>query len=99
MPKKIIKICTGGACSQNLSAYLLERAKNDRTFYKLENLIEIQECPCQGNCSHGPTVIVENEDGSQKRQYSRVDPLEMGKIIQRITGRAPEKKPRKKPRT
>lgn len=84
MGKKIIKICTGGACSQNLSSYLFERAKNDIEFFKMHDKVEIQECPCQGNCEYGPTILVEEIDGSNKQQFSKMNTMEMGKVMKKI---------------
>jgi NADH:ubiquinone oxidoreductase subunit E len=86
MEKKVIKVCTGGACSQNLSSYTFKRAENDIEFLKLQDKAEVQECPCQGNCEFGPTVIVEDKEGDHKnkQQFSRVNPLEMGKIMRKI---------------
>lgn len=98
MEKKIIKICTGGACSQNLSSYLFERAKNDIEFFKIHDKAEIQECPCQGNCAFGPTVIIEDEDGKNKQQFSKVNTIEMGKIMKKIKNNQMPVPQQRKPR-
>lgn len=80
MTKKTIKVCTGGACTQNLSRYILERAQNDKLFFELEEL-EIEECPCQGKCQKGPNVIVSDEKEEKNKVYNFMTPLEMSKII------------------
>jgi NADH:ubiquinone oxidoreductase subunit E len=80
MAHTVIKICGGNACSQNFSRYIVERAKHE-----VENhtSFEIQEVGCQGKCENGPTVMIEKN--GKKQVFSRMNPVEMGKLIQRLT--------------
>ncbi len=80
--KTTIGVCTGPRCTQKLSHYTLERAKNECVFSKKENEIAIEECGCQGNCEKGPTIII--RQGENREQKSFVSPLEISKIIKRL---------------
>ncbi len=77
--KIVIKVCHGHACSGRFSKYILERAQAEAD--GREGLI-CEECPCQGNCEKGPTVIITKNDNDQK--YSHMDPNEIAKIMKKF---------------
>ncbi len=77
----LVKVCQGTACSRNLSRYTLERAQREQEFLDLKN-VEIQTCPCQGNCEDGPTVVAEQD--KKKKVLSHTSPAEMGKLLHRV---------------
>ena len=76
-----IKVCQGNACLRSCSAYTLERAENDKAFLGLHN-VEIEGCPCLGKCEKGPNVVVESD--TEKKLFSYVIPVEIGKILRNL---------------
>lgn len=53
-----IRVCTWKACSNKFSNYILDRLKNDKQRFNLENLI-IEETECVWDCTKWPNIIVD----------------------------------------
>ena len=79
-----VEVCVGKACKSRFSSYIVDRIKNDKIRFDLKN-IEVNTCPCTGNCKIGPSMIV---DGEVK---THINPVKASNIIQ---GK-PEKKKKK----
>lgn len=79
----------------NLSSYVLERAQNDVEALKLQEKVTVGSCGCMGDCAYGPNMIIEDEDGKNRRKYNKVTPTEMGRIIRQEFVAQPSKKKRK----
>jgi NADH:ubiquinone oxidoreductase subunit E len=80
--KTTIKVCTGPRCTQNLSHYTLERAKNECAFLQKTENIHIEECGCRGNCEKGPTVLIEKNEIIDQKNF--MNPTEIAKTIRRL---------------
>lgn len=79
--KRIVKVCEGPACTKNMARYTVERASNDIRNKKIKD-IDIQRCPCQGNCESGPTIVV--MQGEKETRHSHMTPLEISRLLDTI---------------
>ncbi len=82
-----IKVCHGHACCKNFSNYTFDRALDE---LKIDNpeggtnpsgKVSLEKSACQGRCKDGPTVVIER---GNKQVHTRVNSLEMGKILKTI---------------
>lgn len=53
-----IKVCTGKACADRFSGYIITRLKNDKEKFNLDH-VEIEECMCTWQCSKWPNIIID----------------------------------------
>lgn len=78
---KTIKVCTGVTCHKHFSQFVLERAEQEIKAKQMKD-VEVETCPCQGNCEKAVTVVV--EEGDKSKTHDRVTPVEMGKIASKL---------------
>ncbi len=83
-----IKVCHGHSCSQLFSKYTFDRAKeeleiknNERGLSKYEK-IELEKCPCQGNCKNAITVVEEKD--KKRKLHSQMNPIKITKMIKKM---------------
>ena len=59
-PKHTIKICHGGACQRNFCRDTVKAAEQtlDMEIDTEKGGISLEKCLCLGNCSQGPSVMI-----------------------------------------
>jgi NADH:ubiquinone oxidoreductase subunit E len=55
-----IQVCTGKACREKFSNYILKRLENDKENFKLDHLI-VETCTCQKKCDEAPVVVIDGK--------------------------------------
>lgn len=81
-PKHIIKICTSGSCRKNFCADTIKAAEKELgtaiDSVTLDGKTSLQQCGCLGNCSEGPSAVIND------RLYGKMLPKEMKRKIQEL---------------
>ncbi|MDP4008682.1 MAG: NAD(P)H-dependent oxidoreductase subunit E [Candidatus Peregrinibacteria bacterium] len=80
--KNTIKICASGACKRNFCADTIKAAEKELDI-EIGNTtpdgnIELTACGCLGNCSQGPSTMING------KLFGRMFPKEIKKKIQKL---------------
>lgn len=55
-----IQVCTGKACSERFSEYIVTRVENEKKKYNLKN-VDCDTCMCLWHCKKWPNILKNGE--------------------------------------
>lgn len=84
-----MKVCTGKACKERFSAYILARLNADKAKFDKNDTMAIESCGCLGKCSEGPNFLCDKE------LFTRGNPVKASEVFVRKLAEASGKKPKK----
>jgi len=76
-----IRVCSGFACTQNLSEDIMKEIKK---LVRDNDDIEVEKRGCFTQCDKGPNLEVVNEETGKSKIYNQVGFGDIGKIVDEI---------------
>lgn len=70
-----ISVCTGKACSERHSKYIITRLESDIAKFSPEGNFSVGSCICRGNCRESPTVLFDREE------MTRMNPIKASEVL------------------
>jgi len=74
-----VKICTGRACAQHSSVYLVDRAKAELA---AKPEVTVETCGCLGQCKKGPNIAIEHK--KNKTIHNAVSGPKLAQILKSL---------------